>query len=174
MCFIVASVFVIYRIRKRGESSASDGENDQGSSHRLGHNRRGSNDDDPVITPADGASPIATATPVMRAGSGSGLLLNLFGWTVMREELVQKEQIQEAGIEDAALEPVKNHNVQLIGAEPSAPDVETALPTAPPVMIPYATLAPVAITARAMAAPSAPDFEDMDSIDGDDFDMAEL
>ncbi|KAG2917778.1 hypothetical protein PC117_g17312 [Phytophthora cactorum] len=174
MCFIVASVFVIYRIRKRGESSASDGENDQGSSHRLGHNRRCSNDDDPVITPADGASPIATATPVMRAGSGSGLLLNLFGWTAMREELVQKEQIQEARIEDAALEPVKNHNVQLIGAEPSAPDVETALPTAPPVMIPYATLAPVAITARAMAAPSAPDFEDMDSIDGDDFDMAEL
>ncbi|KAF1787177.1 hypothetical protein GQ600_5435 [Phytophthora cactorum] len=30
MCFIVASVFVIYRIRKRGESSASDGENDKG------------------------------------------------------------------------------------------------------------------------------------------------
>ncbi|ETK84380.1 hypothetical protein F441_10829 [Phytophthora nicotianae CJ01A1] len=177
MCFIVASVFVIYRIRKRGESSASDGENDQTSSNRY-HNRRGSNDDDPVVTPADGASPIATATPVMRAGSGSGLVLNLFGWTAMREVVIQKEQNQADGIEDAALEPVKNHNVQMIGAEPSAPDVESALPTAPPVMIPYATLAvataPVAITARAMAAPSAPDFEDMDSIDGDDVDMAQL
>ncbi|KAH7465930.1 hypothetical protein PRIC2_014494 [Phytophthora ramorum] len=167
MCFIVASVFVIYRIRKRGESSSSD--------DQVRNNRRGSNDDDPVITPGDGASPIATATPVMRAGSGSGLLLNLFGWTAMREVLIQKEQMQEAGIEDAALDPVKNNNVQLIGAEPSAPDVDAALPTAPPEMIPYATLAmasaPVAFTVRAMAAPSAPDFEDMDSIDGD---MAQL
>ncbi|EEY58587.1 uncharacterized protein PITG_10678 [Phytophthora infestans T30-4] len=173
MCFIVASVFVIYRIRKRGESCVSDGENDQTSSNRY-HNRRGSHDDDPVVTPADGASPIATATPVMRAGSGSGLLLNLFGWTAMREDLAHKEQNQAAGIEDAALEPVKNHNVQLIGAQPSAPDVDAALPTAPPVMIPYATLAvsaPGAVTVRAMAAPSAPDF---DSIDGDDIDMTHL
>ncbi|KAG7384973.1 Maltose acetyltransferase [Phytophthora pseudosyringae] len=178
MCFIVASVFVIYRIRKRGESSASDGDNEQGSSLRHHHNRRDSDEDDPVVTPADGASPVATATPVMRAGSGSGLLLNLFGWTAMREVVIQKEQMQAAGIEDAALGPVKNNNVQLIGAEPSAPDAEAALPTAPPVMIPYATLAvasaPVAISVRAMAAPSAPDFEDRDSIDGDDFDMAEL
>ncbi|POM66836.1 Hypothetical protein PHPALM_17238 [Phytophthora palmivora] len=165
------SVFVIYRIRKRGESLASEG----GNNH---HNRRGSDDDDPVVTPADGASPVAMATPVMRAGSGSGLFLNLFGWTAMREVLIQKEQMQEAGMEDAALEPVKNNNVQLIGAEPSAPDEEAALPTAPPVMIPYATLAvasaPMAVTVRAMAAPSAPDFEDMGSIDGDDIDMAEL
>ncbi|GMF18873.1 unnamed protein product [Phytophthora lilii] len=179
MCFIVASVFVIYRIRKRGESSASDDESDHGSHSRHRHNRRGSDDDDPVVTPADGASPIATATPVMRAGSGSGSLLNLFGWTAMREVLIQKEQMQVAGVEDAALEPVKNNNVQLIGAEPSAPDAEAALPTAPPVMIPYATLAMasatrVAVSVRAMAAPSAPDFEDMDSIDGDDFDIAEL
>ncbi|OWZ18560.1 hypothetical protein PHMEG_0007335 [Phytophthora megakarya] len=170
MCFIVASVFVIYRIRKRGESSGSDGGNNQ--------NRRGSDDDDRVVTPADGASPIASATPVMGAGSGSGLLLNLFGWTAMREVLIHKEQMQQSGIEDVALDPVKNNNVQLIGAEPSAPDVESALPTAPPVMIPYAThvSAPLAVTVRAMAAPSAPDFEDMDmdSIDGDDFDMTEL
>ncbi|RLN57374.1 hypothetical protein BBJ29_005974 [Phytophthora kernoviae] len=125
------------------------------------------------------ASPIATATPVMRAGSGSGLLLNLFGWTAMRDVLTQKEHLQAAGVEDAALEPVKNNAVQLIGAQPSAPDAEGALPTAPPV-IPYATLAmasaPVAITVRAMAAPSAPYFEDMDmdSVDGDDVDMAKL
>ncbi|KAE8991988.1 hypothetical protein PF010_g18104 [Phytophthora fragariae] len=177
MCFIVASVFVIYRIRKRGESFASDGEgNDQGMGN-LQHNRRGGNDDDPVVTPADGASPIATATPVMRAESGSGLLLNLFGWTAMREVLVNKEQMQADGIEDLALEPVKNNNVQLIGALPSAPMADAEVPTAPPVMIPYATAvatAPMAITVRAMAAPSAPDFEDMDSIDGDDVDMAEL
>ncbi|KAG1698161.1 hypothetical protein DVH05_015151 [Phytophthora capsici] len=174
MCFIVASVFVIYRIRKRGESSDSEDSENQG---RHRHNRRGSDDDHPVITPADGASPIATATPVVRAGSGSGLLLNLFGWTAMRDVLVQKEQMQAAGIEDAALAPVKNNNVQLIGTEPSAPDAETALPTAPPVMIPYATLAvaaPVTVTVRAMAAPSAPDFEDMESVSGDDVDMAEL
>jgi hypothetical protein len=172
MCFIVASVFVIYRIRKRGESSASDGGSDQ-----VRHGRRGSNDDGTVITPADGSSPTMVATPVMRAGSGSGLLLNLFGWTAMREVLIHKEQLQAAGVEDAALEPVKNGNVQLIGAEPSAPEAESAVPTAPLVMIPFATLAvasaPV-MTIRAMAAPSAPDFEDMDSIDGDDFDMAEL
>ncbi|KAK1933846.1 hypothetical protein P3T76_011606 [Phytophthora citrophthora] len=177
MCFIVASVFVIYRIRKRGESTDSEDSENQGSTNRHRHNRRGSDDDDAVVTPADGASPVATATPVMRAGSGSGLLLNLFGWTAMRDVLVQKEQMQAAGIEDAALAPVKNNNVQLIGAQPSAPDAEAALPTAPPVMIPYATLAveaPVAVTVRAMAAPSAPDFEDMDSVDGDDFDMAEL
>ncbi|KAG7396764.1 Maltose acetyltransferase [Phytophthora boehmeriae] len=174
MCFIVASVFVIYRIRSRGENSASDG----GSSHSSS-DRRGSNDSDgEVITPDPGASPIATATPVMRAGSGSGLLLNLFGWTAMRDVLVQKEHLQASGVEDAAFEPVKN-NVQLIGAQPSAPDVEGALPTAPSV-IPYATLAvasaPIAVTVRAMAAPSAPDFEEMDvhSMDGDDVDMAVL
>ncbi|KAF4316399.1 hypothetical protein JM18_008291 [Phytophthora kernoviae] len=171
-------LFVIYRIRSRGESSASDG-----SSSHSANNRRGSNDDDGgvVITPDPGASPIATATPVMRAGSGSGLLLNLFGWTAMRDVLTQKEHLQAAGVEDAALEPVKNNTVQLIGAQPSAPDAEGALPTAPPV-IPYATLAmasaPVAITVRAMAAPSAPYFEDMDmdmdSVDGDDVDMAKL
>ncbi|GMF41414.1 unnamed protein product [Phytophthora fragariaefolia] len=184
MCFIVASVFVIYRIRKRGESSgsSSDGASDgNGNGHGdMQHNRRGSNDDDPVITPADGASPIAiaTATPVVRAESGSGLFLNLFGWTAMREVLIHKEQMEAQGIEDAALEPVKNNNVQFIGVEPSAPIAEAAMPTAPQVTIPYATLAvasaPVAITVRAMAAPSAPDFEDMDSVDGDDFDMAEL
>ncbi|KAG6613274.1 uncharacterized protein IUM83_17006 [Phytophthora cinnamomi] len=124
MCFIVASVFVIYRIRKRGEGFASDGGSDQenGNGNRsLHHNRRGSNDDDPVITPADGASPIATATPVMRGESGSGLLLNLFGWTAMREVLIHKEQMQADGVEDPALEPVKNNNVQLIGAVPPHP-----------------------------------------------------
>lgn len=161
MCFIVASVFVIYRIRTRGEQSSNDGGRNQN-----GGNRRGSGDDGLVITPDPGASPIATATPVMRAGSGSGLLLNLFGWTAMREVLIQKEQMQAAGVEDAALEPVKNNSVQLIGTHPSAPDVDRAVPTAPSA-IPYATLAmvptPIAITVRAMAAPSAPDFEDMDA-----------
>ncbi|RLN83983.1 hypothetical protein BBJ28_00018960 [Nothophytophthora sp. Chile5] len=176
MCFVVASVFVIYRIRTRGER-ASHGDTEGSSSNASGGHRRVSDDGNPIITPESGASPIATATPVMRTGSGSGLLLNLFGWTAMREVLIQKEQLQASGVDDAALSPVKHSNVQFLGTHPSAPDVDAATPTAPPV-IPYATLAmasaPVVMSIRAMAAPSAPDFEDMDSLDGDVVDMAEL
>lgn len=171
MLFVVITVFAIYRIRSKSERrsrSDSVGGGNGGSSNNSSGVGGGNavNSVNAVATPEAGSSPSNTTMVTVTSTTAGSRLLNLFGWQSMRDDLVNKEHLRFADVE--AMSPVKHSNVQFLGVEPSAPEIDSAVPTAPmaamaiPVHVPMAMMAsaPMAFSVRATA--SAPDFEDMD------------
>lgn len=164
MAFVVVTVFAIYRIRTSGERRNRGGSLEQGSGNSGAGNGGGDASANAVTTPESGSSPSNTTMVTVTSTTSGFRLLNLFGWQAMREDLINKEHMRFAGVENSS--PVKHSNVQFLGVEPSAPEIDTAVPSAPmaamAIPVPMAVLAsaPVMYSMRAMA--SAPDFEDLD------------
>lgn len=160
LAIVVGLVFAVYKVRTRGVQRSRQGSNGDGN---------GSDPENAVATPESGSSPSNTTMVTVTSTTAASKVLNLFGWQSMREELINKEHLRLAGVEE--MSPVKHSNVQFLGIEPSAPEIDSAVPSAPmaamaiPVPMAMAS-APMVFSVRAMAsAPSAPDFDDMDDME---------
>ncbi|GAB9471990.1 hypothetical protein Gpo141_00009183 [Globisporangium polare] len=171
MLFVVITVFAIYRIRSKSErrarnDSVGGGIGGGGSNSGVGGGNGASDRVNAVATPEAGSSPSNTTMVTVTSTMAGSRLLNLFGWQAMRDDLVSKEHMRFASVE--AVSPVKHSNVQFLGVEPSAPEIDPAVPTAPmaamaiPVHVPMAVMASAPMVFSVRATASAPDFEDMD------------
>lgn len=168
MLFVVVTVFAIYRIRSRGERrDRLDSVGDGGSNNNSGGAGGGTGAADSgnvVATPEAGSSPSNTTMVTVTSTTAGSKLLNLFGWQTMRDDQINKEHLQFAEVE-----PVKHAHVHhFLGVEPSAPEIDSVVPTAPmaamaiPVHVPMAVMASAPMVFSVRATASAPDFEDMD------------
>lgn len=173
MLFVVITVFAIYRVRSKSERRSrndsvggGNGGSNNNSSGIGGGNGNAADSVNVVATPEAGSSPSNTTMVTVTSTTAGSRLLNLFGWQAMRDDLINKEHLRFAGVE--AVSPVKHSNVQFLGVEPSAPEIDSAVPTAPmaamaiPVHVPMAMMASAPMVFSVRATASAPDFEDMD------------
>ncbi|KAE8991356.1 hypothetical protein PR003_g21579 [Phytophthora rubi] len=100
---------------------------------------------------AEGAADAPMAVPVAPQ-------LSLFGWQAMRSELIEREQLLLAGVEDFS--NVRTGYLQLLDVDASAPPPEEDESSAPVLLVPLAgasapTFSPRGVAALA-SAPSAP------------------
>ncbi|TYZ57396.1 hypothetical protein PybrP1_009761 [[Pythium] brassicae (nom. inval.)] len=153
MAFVVATVFAIYRIRSTSERRLRSECLEQCSDAQAAG---------AVTTPDTGSSPAGTAVVAVATSTAadSARVLHLFGWQAMREDAIGQEHL---GVE--IMSPVKHSTVQFVRTEPSAPELDTAVPTAPvaamAIPVPMAVLASASAMVSLRATASAPDFEDM-------------
>lgn len=106
----------------------------------------------------------------------AGPQLSLFGWQAMRSELIEREQLLLAGVEDFS--NVRTGYIQLLDVQASAPEDDDAVAnggrgaaSAPAMLVPLAGASAPPMTPT---MPSAPDFDDMSDDTDDDLAMAEL
>ncbi|KAF1322094.1 hypothetical protein FI667_g11508, partial [Globisporangium splendens] len=160
IAIVAVIVMAVFKVRNRAMSRSRQGSSGDGND---------SGPENAVTTPDQGSSPSSTTMVTMTSTTAASRVLNLFGWQTMREELINKERLRLAGVENVS--PVKHSHVQFLGIEPSAPEIDHAVPTAPMAAMPGVismsmASAPMVFSVRAMAsAPSAPDFDDFDDFD---------
>ncbi|RLN77558.1 hypothetical protein BBJ28_00015068 [Nothophytophthora sp. Chile5] len=134
------------RKRRHSSSSSSSSGSDDTNEPEDGGENGGSGD------PGAAAGSVAIAVPVSNPG------LSLFGWQAMRSELIEREQLLLAGVEDFS--NVRTGYLQLLDVDASAPPHEEEDSSAPVLLVPLAgasapSFSPREVTALA-SAPSAP------------------
>ncbi|KAG7396763.1 hypothetical protein PHYBOEH_001839 [Phytophthora boehmeriae] len=124
--------------RRRSNGNSSSGSSSAGSA-QTGDDQDGSGD-------ADGPAPVAAPN------------LSLFGWQAMRSELIEREQLLLAGVEDFS--NVRTGYLQLLDVDASAPPQEEDESSAPVLLVPLAGASAPTFSPRDVSifasAPSAP------------------
>ncbi|KAG7384971.1 hypothetical protein PHYPSEUDO_002053 [Phytophthora pseudosyringae] len=141
---IAAVMYVRRRSRPASDDSAS------GSSSNSGSGQAGSTQEG-----EDGAAGAAGSVPMAAPGAPT---LSLFGWQAMRSELIEREQLLLAGVEDFS--NVRTGYLQLLDVDASAPPPEEDESSAPVLLVPLAGASAPSFSPRALpefpVAPSAP------------------
>lgn len=159
----VAAIVVVAQVIKRRRRRREEQEEAANGSNGSEENSAGEN--------AGGAENAA------RRQRADGPQLSLFGWQAMRSELIEREQLLLAGVEDFS--NVRTGYIQLLDVQASAPEEDETVArggaggaSAPVMLVPLAGASAPPLTPT---MPSAPDFDDMsDDLEDDDHDMAEL
>ncbi|KAG3100658.1 hypothetical protein PI124_g15050 [Phytophthora idaei] len=145
---LIAAVIYIHK-RRSSDDSSSGSSGSSNSGGQAGNTQEGED----AATGAEGSVPMAV--PVAPQ-------LSLFGWQSMRSELIEREQLLLAGVEDFS--NVRTGYLQLLDVDASAPPQEEDESSAPVLLVPLAGASapsfspgalPVAPTAPLMS-PSAP------------------
>ncbi|KAG1709191.1 hypothetical protein DVH05_019835 [Phytophthora capsici] len=143
---VILIAAVVY-VRKRRSSSTGD-DSSSGSSGSSG-SAQGGNTEEGEDGAAGAAGSVAMAVPVAPQ-------LSLFGWQSMRSELIEREQLLLAGVEDFS--NVRTGYLQLLDVDASAPPQEEDESSAPVLLVPLAGASAPSFSPRALpvAFPVAP------------------
>lgn len=142
---LVAAVLYVRKRRRAASEDSSSGSSNSGSARAPGSTQ----DDGEDAAAAAGDVPMAV--PVAST-------LSLFGWQAMRSELIEREQLLLAGVEDFS--NVRSGYLQLLDVDASAPPQEEDESSAPVLLVPLAGASAPSFSPRGVAAfasaPSAP------------------
>ncbi|KAK1933844.1 hypothetical protein P3T76_011604 [Phytophthora citrophthora] len=146
---VAAAVILIATVmyaRKRRRSASDD--SSSGSGGNSG-SAQGGNAEEGEDGAAGAAGSVAMAVPVAPQ-------LSLFGWQSMRSELIEREQLLLAGVEDFS--NVRTGYLQLLDVDASAPPQEEDESSAPVLLVPLAGASAPSFSPRALpvAFPVAP------------------
>ncbi|KAI9985894.1 hypothetical protein PInf_024685 [Phytophthora infestans] len=140
---VVLIAAVIYIRKRRASGDSSGGSSGASNSGGQTGNTQGGED---AATGAEGSVPMAV--PVASQ-------LSLFGWQSMRSELIEREQLLLAGVEDFS--NVRTGYLQLLDVDASAPPQEEDDSSAPVLLVPLAGASAPSFSPRALpVAPTAP------------------
>ncbi|OWZ10409.1 hypothetical protein PHMEG_00016742 [Phytophthora megakarya] len=143
---VAVLIAAVLYVRKRRTSATEDSSN--GSSSNSGSAQDGTTQDGGEDR---AAGDVPMAVPVAPT-------LSLFGWQAMRSELIEREQLLLAGVEDFS--NVRTGYLQLLDVDASAPPQEEEESSAPVLLVPLAGASAPSFSPRGIpafpAAPSAP------------------
>ncbi|GMF18869.1 unnamed protein product [Phytophthora lilii] len=141
---VVAAVMYVRKRRRSASDDASSGSSSNSGSAQAGNAQGGDGD--------AAAGDVPMAVPVAAPH------LSLFGWQAMRSELIEREQLLLAGVEDFS--NVRTGYLQLLDVDASAPPPEEDESSAPVLLVPLAGASAPSFSPRGVAAfasaPSAP------------------
>ncbi|POM66835.1 Hypothetical protein PHPALM_17237 [Phytophthora palmivora] len=140
---LVAAVMYVRKRRNAASEDSSSGSSSNSGNAEDGNTQEGDEDGDLGSVPM--AVPVAPT-------------LSLFGWQAMRSELIEREQLLLAGVEDFS--NVRTGYLQLLDVDASAPPQEDDESSAPVLLVPLAGASAPSFSPRGIpafpAAPSAP------------------
>lgn len=140
---LVAAVLYVRKRSRTNDGGSSNGSSSNSNNARTGSTQEGGED--------SAAGSVPMAVPVAPT-------LSLFGWQAMRSELIEREQLLLAGVEDFS--NVRTGYLQLLDVDASAPPPEEDESSAPVLLVPLAGASAPTFSPRGLpefpSAPSAP------------------